>query len=364
MLQVSFLPWVSFAESVKIGRITFWPYYHERDARMNDADVRNHLNRYFDRYVDHRGQPAHTVTIAMVEDRGFQELEEVELDEMREAVHCLAFATIAPRIRAAVCAKDRDNGPPSADAFEFLTQNFIPGIEELVVQAGSLTNAGLRIDEITFAKPWALGGPAWQLSRHLVESLNNSLASGAHGVRERIFRALEWFLMARLESSPLSRNAKLVLMTTAFEILLQLPVDAKKWPLVEAIEKVFGSDELNVCTRRTRKGVKKVTMAGAWAYDFYELRNKIVHGAVVQPEELLDQSGWSHNVVAAVVFLECIEHEILLHHGTGKEKMKRLTELWADKAEDEIVELLWLGHRGFSGLESALGWKRVPRDHE
>lgn len=362
MLQVSFLPWVSFDESVKIGRITFWPYYQERDTRVIDADVKNHLDRHFDRYVDHRGRPAHTITVSMFEDRGFEQLDEAEIDEMRDAVHGLAFATIAPRIRAAVCAADRTNGPPTADVFELLSHDFIPGVEALAVQAGSLTNMGLRIDEITFAKPWATGGPAWPSSRSLVKALNNSLASGVPGVRERIFRSFEWFLMAHLENSPVSRTAKIVLMATAIEILLQF--GGTKWGFVEYIEKVFAASALDTCARSTRTKQQTLTMAGGWAYDFYELRNKIVHGEIVQPDELLDQSGWSHNVMADVVFLECVDRELLIRQGEGKERMKRLTELWGHKSEDEIVELLWLAQRGFSGLERALGWTKIPEGNE
>jgi len=365
-LQISFLPWVEFKESVSIGPITFWPYYIEANKRVSDQEIKKHLDKYFKSYVDHKGKPVNKITVCSHGEADFRCLNSHENQDIRYAVDALIFATIAPIIKMAVCANNRSWAPPSSNVFELITQYFEPGSDDITVKVGSLTSGGWKIGEIAFPKPWTTIGVFASADKELIKGFDNCFSSRfSVDVRERLFRSLYWFWMAHIEGSHVSELSKIVMMTTAFEILLQFPRWNKSNYFMDYIERHIASDEFLKEERDTHKGEKCThSLAGWWASDFYKLRNQIVHGDYIPPDNMIYNDWVTHLIVADLVFWECVKRKLFKYKcldNNISSFAKEFEKMFPGEPQGTSIEILARWLLGFNDVHRALGWIRENR---
>lgn len=361
------MPWAEpIKKELQIGPVRLWPFANKAENKIKEPSVREYLNRYFKLYVDHKGDPVDAVIICSHGDIDFRPLNEQEHKELRNAVDSLIFSIIAPKAATAVCMNNNFKGPPSSEVFQCFTQEFQPGSEVIRIKAG--TNWwSWRIDEITFQKPWSAGGSGGTPDRELIEGFNKVFDhSFPKDIRERIFSSLEWFRLAHVESDEVSQLSKLIMMSTAFEILLhfpEFPKEGKKGYFSKCVDKKLASDEFKRDFRINNKGTKfTFSLAGCWAWDFYELRNRIVHGGSIPNKDFIYRDWITHLIVADLIFLECIKRE-LYQHGCIGEHVRDLALKLSEKNKDEdiseltkkIVPMSILG-LGFDEVHRALGW--------
>jgi hypothetical protein len=100
-------------------------------------------------------------------------------------------------------------------------------------------------------------------------------------------------------------------------------------------------------------------LAEWWSYDFYELRNSIVHGDNVPPERLKYNNKFSHIDIADIVFYECMIDIILGFYLYDRlslgDKCKLI--LFGSKIKDNSIKNLtselWLSA---NSIHKAFGW--------
>lgn len=237
--QISFMPWAGIKKSVTLGPVTFWPYQSEGESRVKDPKLKSYLDRYFKSYVDNKGQSVDTITICSYGGINFLQLRDEEFKDLRSCSDAIIFSVIAPHAQNAVCANNNSFGPPSSDAFELVTQNFQTDNDYGHVRAGSLLSAGWKIGEVTFSRPWSMGGSFGIPNREIVEALSKYFTlCFSSELRGRLFRGLEWFRLAHTESEQISELSKIVMMVTGFEILLEFPKDERVKGSVMRIEHI------------------------------------------------------------------------------------------------------------------------------
>jgi Apea-like HEPN len=360
------MPWAGLNKELKLGPITFWPFSAAR-TYVTDETLREQLERYFRCYIDHRGQPVKSVTIASHEAVDFRELGQQESSETRAAVDALLFSTICPTTKAAVCGNNNTMGPPSAERYEMLAQNFNLGDDHVAVRAGSVLSGGWKIGEISFPMPWSLGGSFGTPDSELVTGFSKIFDSTFPlDVKERLLRSLEWFRFAHVESDEISILSKVVMMATAFEIILDVAAEAtdKSGWIAKEVAKRCSSQKSLVETRKDKKGNDQTrAKISWWAWDFYKLRNAIVHGDAVQSEQLQFQAperNWlTELIVADLVFWELVTRE-LYETGTIGQNVRDCEAEWdkafpeepAGASEKQLAR--WL--LGFDDVHRALGW--------
>jgi len=365
--QVSFLPWADIREEFQIGPINFW-HFSDADKKINDKDILNHLKEYFKSYVDYQGNPVETIVICSYENKNFKPLTNNEYNNLKSVVNALIFSVIAPAVKNAVCANNRSMGPPSAEIYELIYQNFNLGNKIIAVQAGS-TKHIWELGQVKFSQPWASGGFLRSPDKELIRGFSNLYNKNIpQETRERIFRSLEWFRFAHVENDLVSSLSKLVMMATAFEILLQVPnIPNKKKFIAEKLEKQVISSKLIRQSRRDSKG-NTYNKLGWWAWDFYDLRNKIVHGDHI-PLKLLKYKmptkQWiSHYIVSDLIFLECVKRELF---GLGcigdsaRECARKFDEAFPNDHEPQSTLHMAEWFLGFNDVYRSLGWVRKRR---
>lgn len=363
--QVSFLPWAGIENEFQIGPIKFTPL-NKAYKKIKDSSIKEHLTKIFKSYVDHQGRPVETILLCSYSDMDFHYLTEEESKELMNAVDILVFCIIAPAIKRAVCANNRSMGPPSTEIFQVINQNFQLGINHITVQAGSSISGGWEIGEVTFPKPWATGGSFGTPDKELIQGFCKVFDSSfSEDVRERVFRSLEWFRMSHVENPEVSMFSKIVMMATAFEILLQVPntSNKKKWIAEKIEEQILDSDFIEETRTNNRGNDYNYSKAAWWSWDFYELRNSIVHGDYVNPELILcytpDIEWLTHLIVADLVFWECIKRELFNNRCIGDNiyySVKKLDKAFPEESKGTSIEPLARLFLGFDDVHRALGW--------
>jgi len=127
----------------------------------------------------------------------------------------------------------------------------------------------------------------------LAVSLGKMLESSPTDSSRRIFRAIEQFNNAFTDSMVITHHTEIVMLGTAFEILLDLSDlfgREKRDRLTEIFTQWFAGNEPVI--NQPEGHPWKVY----WIHQFYDMRNKIVHGDKVELEDL----EWRHNPYAGL----------------------------------------------------------------
>ena len=355
-IAIAILPWMGLKQDIQVGPVNFWPW---DCSRIQDEEIKSQLERFFKIFVDHYGKTANTIMICSHGKPDFHILEEKEYNELRAAINILAFSSICPEVKRGVCSNNNSIAPPNAEHFEFFGQKFnIPNDRSVVVSTRSSYNFE-DIDKVHISMPWGVSSH-WRTSpkEELIDAFHKVFDSGFPGeVRERIFRSLEWFRFAHTEANNVSDASRLVMMSTAFEILLDFPEHKKSVYFATQIENKLKKDRSISETRTHNNKQYTYIKAACWAYDFYQLRSKIVHGEQFRPEDGNYKDWINYNIIADLVFWELVVNELFENNCLGERARKWAEEFKPHVKDSDCLEGFFLNWTmGFDDYHQALGW--------
>lgn len=359
-IYVNFLPWLTLYQSVTVGKITFWSYRREADERISDLQVRERLERHFDSYRS-INDSRFPITICSYEGKGFYDnLNEQEFNHLQETITALAFASSIEDLEKRIQTEQKHEVPPSMNSFDLMSRRLNLNSNYYAHISLSVFDLGLQDGNITFQKPFGSRGEIHP-SRKWIKYLNSYIAlKTSSKLRNRLSRSLELFRLAQAQddlkdSSPETAFlTRTVLIATAFESLLDFPLrSVKKAYFASYINDRFSLKSSRKCTRKELRkkypGVQFSSVA-CWAYDFYNLRNSIVHGNKVDFEKLRFKKGlWFTQMdVACLVFADCLE-EIIRAKELIKGKKIRINnwstdDLWIDDIFESRGQKNWEKH--------------------
>jgi len=360
-IALDYMPWADLGKEFTIGPVSFWPFYAKAEEKIPDPAVRADLTRFFETFVDNVGKPVKTVVACSCGEIAFRRFTPEELRAIRAAVDSLIFASVASGTRSAVCADNNSMAPPSADRFDLCARWVWPCHDGMVVATENSTGFWTH-GKYWIPRPLSVGGSFSGNYRPLSQGLGCAFSPEfPTDVRERLFRTFEWFRFAHTESTAVSWLHKVVMMATAFEILLDFPESGKRRHFIDQINSnLCLSDSYMVEMQDGRNGTFNVCKAAEWAGQFYNLRNDITHGDVV-PYERLQYKDWiTHLIVADMVMLELVKRLLYKHRCIGDYLRHRAAE-WAKDSPDppeKFEERLLAGMFGLDveGVHEALGW--------
>ncbi len=321
--QISLLPWLELVD-IQIGNAIFWKY---DTSVISDGDTKAYLDEYVRCYVDKHQKPVKTLSIASYKYKNyFEPLTAEEYQELNFARNILCFLCVGEQSRIALANKNSSIGPPSSDIFDMVSQNFIPGTKDIAVKSGSMTSGGWTLDEIHFQEPWSTGGFFKNLNRHVLEAINKLLTLPEHeDFKNRLLRSSEWFRLAHLENGSISPFFRAVMMATAFEIIFDIPnVRDKAGFLSDKIDETIARDSFIQATRQYGKNNEKSktrSVAAWWGWDFYKLRNSVVHGDNIPMSDLIYSDWITHTIVADMMFYAYVVY-LLQEAGCMTDKYK------------------------------------------
>ena len=166
-----------------------------------------------------------------------------------------------------------------------------------------------RLGAFRFVMPLNVGGDLLWDDETLLETLKKCLLpQNQRKSTTNLLQTLNLFRYAHYEHHGVNWRTKIVLMNSAFECLLDLPEARKRKSFREAVDTLSKSDKIAIeervefDDRQKREVTRTYTKAAWWAYDFYKLRNDVVHTGTLAPEKFRFKDWITQLIVADVVF--------------------------------------------------------------
>lgn len=367
--HISFMPWYPVKESFSVGPVKFWPYWNNRESMVRDEGERRWLDRYFACYRNHYDEPVETITMCSL-DGEYASGEEADTI-LRNAANALIFSVVAPNIVTTIVKEEGEWLPPSSDFFELFTQIVNLESDTISVKAGCLISGGNRKGKVRFSMPWSTGGHNTSTNNEVLGGLSILLEAGpSNKIYERIFRSLEWFRLAHFEGHQISPWSKVVMMSTAFETLLDLPGNLSKVAFAGQVEVVINNKDF-ICHEgpvdRKKKNLQTHNAVYWWAFHFYGLRSEIVHGNDVLPDKFPYPPNSSVNqlMVADLVFYEILIRLLMDNNLVGdgaRAFQKHIDSMFNEASSDDSIAWNFLSSNlGFNRAHERLGWINVAR---
>jgi hypothetical protein len=355
------MPWADLNRAIKVGSVEFRPW---NPVEVRDEKIRDYLEQYFACHVDHCGRSCGAATLIGCNET-FREFSRGELSRARSAVDALIVATICPQVLRAVSTGNCNIGPPTADRYQLVRQRFQPDEKDLCISVGRSYHYEKLSDQLRITAPLDMGSKFALANDDVLQALGRVISGkGPSDERKRIIRSLEWFRMAHTVGDEASELSAAVMMSTAFEILLEIPNGGGKTEkfIAEVEGHLKRVDSLQL-TKPWGKKSKSYSLPGWWANDFYDLRSRVVHGDPVNQQRLRFTRWITHLIVADVVFWECLVR-LLFARGLLGSNIRRNARMW-DKVDPKQPagfheQYLLNEHFDFTAAHVALGWLPKP----
>ncbi len=297
--EIVFLPWVRFdweqmGDQFRIGPCVFRPY---QSVDIPYPKLKKWLDSYFQSYVDLQGKPVDTITLCIFENQNekpFIPLDDPASRSLQElALRVLAFSLLWQEIRRKISTGFNTAPEIIGELLVWYTQR--TNLTDLVALP---SGRSLIVDEprnFVFQIPQeAVLRPAVVPEAKLLQLFTRLFEKSFDTYSFRILRVLEWFHQAHMSSPIVSEETHIVQIATAFEVLIPELGKAhseKAKIFADKIEK-WSCQQINpeLFEIVTNDNGQK-SQAWLWARDFYRLRNRIVHGEVIEPQDLVFSKG-------------------------------------------------------------------------
>ena len=275
--QIAFLPWAGLENQISIGSVKFLPYKSIDKAKINKK-IYLWLDEYFKHFVDQK-KPVDSITIGFVDKLDFHRISGEEWENTKNAANALYFSAISTDCLFL------DRHIQNAQIYEMVVQNFQPSQKLISFSDGSF----VHIDKFLSIKPSSQNRNRI-FDEDVISGFDALFKNGSEENRRRIHRSLWWFWLSHVWADYLLFISRVVMMATAFEILLDIKED-KTRTFAKKLNEAFKNGNLKSDCRKmgytSKKKDEKYNEAGCWGIDFYNLRSKIVHGEVIESKDLI-----------------------------------------------------------------------------
>ena len=311
-----------------VNRLHVFNLWQFKDKYIADSPVRQKVEQFSALYVDSNLEKVPTLALAVFDGAyDFRAMSDEDVRDMRRYALALLFCSVIRNEQNSVCVSEQ---------FNLFHQSFDPTQDSIAYRTGSYYQVlnWQSLGHTKLVRPEYV--PAETLLYRFDERLFGALCNMIDARRPKddsIIRALEWVRYAHMNAEGISNESRLVMMTTAFETLFNLPRRDKTFQFSSRLEQIIKVDQLDVYddkfrvvqtglsrTRRMKPDGTLVmgsnnqslewTTYGWWARDLYELRSKIVHGDALTPADFRNHNNIPHFHIALHVMQYCL-HNLL-----------------------------------------------------
>jgi len=311
-LQLCYLPYISINEEIRYGNILFWSFKKNKDKYLDDNIVKEHLSKLFERHFKKfEEEPLENITIVSYKSpNNFKPLNSKQLDCIYDAVTVLGFTTII---------RNKKFLAFSSDNFNLKIQNFVPGNYGIAISYGSFireTDGGYDLDRIKFYTPFHIILNSFiDYDEQLFSSIKKlRVIKNEKELYRKIIISLNWVSYAYTNVENFNPFSRIIMMSTAFEVLLDGFKD--RWEFIEKISYYTNEKEdsnkknraiRNIYYKREGLIPKEYSFKEWWAYEFYCLRNNIVHGEEIKYSDLVNKKNENYFSLSLMFFTESLK---------------------------------------------------------
>lgn len=319
------LPWLNLKEEITIGSVTFKPFDPKNLVEGSNQELIESLHKSMEHFVMQNGKSTDQAAVCFYQNQWIFDQDFQGKQSIREAVDILTFLVISRLNALCFCGNEYMGQPPSSEKFKLAT---IPVSKDADKKVKAFNKAGVLnicsdVDKFYFdLEPTKHGYRELttnQYSSKLLELFKHLIDSPRNEEIERIFRSLVWFRYSQTESTEVDPFSCILMKMTAFEILLDLPNRDARLTFMENIDKnyveivskedplyEFIQEKREIQRRQcgtTTSDERTQSKLAWWAYDFYKLRSRIVHGDHLESKDMKrDDQKYNDLIIADIVF--------------------------------------------------------------
>lgn len=315
-MQLLYFPYLGLkAGELNFGDFKIWSFKERADKYIKDINTRAHVEKIIQSNLL-SNRPIDGMAIFSSGDVDFHELtkkERVFADEAR----LIMFLTFLSKVNASAMGANAGHFMATSENFTYTLQNFELGNEYVSEQTGYITTklvGGYKLEETKFHAPSYLLTPMrFSIDEQLYFQLLK-LRKKQKNLYRRILRATDLFFQSYFNDPYVSLNSRILLMVSAFEVLLDLPETGQRKVFKEKVDTYLVQKDDKIRTFYSERGTKNKVKETAsikimWADKFYTLRNHIIHGSVVRPKEF-NFYKQRHIEIALMFFIAFIKAKI------------------------------------------------------
>ncbi len=320
-MQLFYFPYISLKDTDEIVfadlGARLWNFDKKAADYITDATLRDQIGRILATNVQGPNR-LQGIGVLSIGNTDFRQLNDQEIGIAHEISQRLFLASSALNN---VMSRTGATGLSlrTAENFSFVIQNFQLGNDHIAESAGFIvhqTAGGYTVDEITFQAPGYIILPMqFRLDVNMLEALA-TMRLKRPLVYRRILRATDLFFRSYFNDPYVDINARILLATAAFAILLDLPDGRHQREKFKEIVARYANlpREKTVSFWSERGKGSKVNEHGTrkvqWVDRFYSLRNHIVHGNVIKPRDYFFEGSQRHIDIAMIFFIFLIKARI------------------------------------------------------
>jgi len=315
-MQITYLPYLLMDnhEEIIIFKdalgITIWNYSKKADEYIADTALRTTIDGLMATNVASKGRPITDMGIISVGNTDFRAYSQEEKALCAETA-LLLFAGSLTRGGVARRAANAGFLMATSENFTVVEQNFEPDGDGIAIQDGYVVRmliGGYRANEVTFQRPYYTPSSAdttgdGRLIRDLLK-----MRTKQKRLYRRIYRALEMFRQAYFNDTKLTEESRILSITSAYEILFDLPESRQRERLKQDFQRLFVSPNDRKKRYKSQRGSgvpvwETDSIKVMWADKFYTLRNKIIHGERLKRTDFVFCGKQRHFEIATLFFV-------------------------------------------------------------
>lgn len=340
MSVVTFMPYFPDREiDETFGDFHLWNWFHGKNKYIGDQALLAYLDSYFAIYKQPDGKQEDRIAIVESAESDILTGKTVDSSLMGRFTGAIMLAHLS------ILPVDPNDSlfvstPDNFIAFHQPFDMNVPGGAALVFGSYFQTTwAAGDINILSFVTPQYMPDPNPGLrDKKLLNGLAKACGMTDSDI-ERLFRSLDWVRLAFNNAPEHPYPARIVAMTTAFEILLDLPEQEKGRHFSERLKKLLPANKLPQTVKLMGHKKKPVSdnVVGWWCRDFYSLRSRVVHGVALTKSDFIT-NGTDNLKIALYLYLECVRG-VLAKAGIFS-ALERIEEFWWHQKWVDIFGLL------------------------
>ena len=314
-----FLPWLNIKDSLQVHNIELCPITLSEFPDSNELDqkTKDTIIKELSRHYDDNEKPREKIVLCKCDGKLFHKIDKT--DEVNQAVEILAFLYTTMEFAVRISSPNASGGTPCTNMFEMRHYQIPTDTTKIVTYVAGVNRFW---GDVKFYQPLEAVHQELNCDNKFIKLFSEQLYSSDFdsAFRTRIFRGLDLLFYAHIETAQHLDVSKVILLATALEIILEIQEPHNKKIEIlekfeEATDRFFIKEKrtlhIGECNAIKEKGklnnnLAEFTKIAWWGYDFYKLRNDVVHGEPIKSSDLFIQNGIPHKYIANLVLLEYI----------------------------------------------------------
>lgn len=317
-MQIIYFPYLSLGEheEINFGTAKVWNFQKKSAQYITDLKLRDYVEKIVFSNI-YQGKPIKDVGVVSIGNTDFREFSPEERKTTDE-IRLVLFLAFLYRHNTQARGGNAGWNMATSENFEYVTQNFQPYSENISERNGriiTITAGGYKIgDKKFFAPSFVIKPFRFSLDGRFLHYLLLLKKRGGVKLYRRILKSVDLFFESYYNNPNVSDNARTLLQVASFETLLDLPIRDGRKIFKDKIEAYCDLPKekkyLHHYETPNGKRPERRSRKAIWADIFYTLRNHIIHGDVVKPDDFIFKGKQQHLDIA-VLFLALLVKKLI-----------------------------------------------------